>query len=152
MAAAVQVLLLVMSYQALMVCSQHAPYITFMGQNYPSYSCLDLTAVGEGENGGVLCHTDLYTCCTNSQGSDRGNWYPPDSSSSLPFYSAAAYIYQEWGDRQVGLYRRDLDSAGDAGEGVYKCVIETEAGHVTVFVELKNGGCKFGALFYRPIE
>ena len=126
------------------VCSQPAPSITFMGRFYPTYSCIDLSLVGEGENDGIQCHTDLTTCCTDLQGQARGDWYPPGSSSSLPFYSEAAYIYQERGDRRVDLYRRDLDSAGDAGEGVYKCAIETSTtfGHATIFVELKNGGCE----------
>ena len=133
--------------------SQHVPYVTFMGHNYPSYSCLDLSLVGQGESDGVHCYTDLPTCCTFAQGYDRGDWFPPDGASSLPAYSEAAYIYQEGGDRRVSLYRRDLGNAGDAGEGVYKCAIETVAHNpssdwdvserASIHVELRNGGCMF---------
>ena len=134
--------LLLLFYLVLGVVSQPAPSITFMGRFYPTYSCIDLSQVDESD--GIQCHTDLTTCCTELQGQARGDWYPPDSSSSLPFYSEAAYIYQERGDRRVDLYRRDLGSAGDAGEGVYTCTIETSTtfSRAIIFVELKNGGCE----------
>ena len=138
----------------MLVRSQTAPYITFMGQTYSSYSCIDLQLVGEGENG-VHCNTDLHSCCTLAQGYDSGDWYPPGSSSSLPSYSEAVYIYQERESRRVSLYRRDLDSAGEAGEGVYECDIETVATNMnggsdraTAYVELKTGGCEYHGYSY----
>ena len=153
MAVTDQFLLLFLGSLLSLARPQPAPYVTFMGSVYPSYACIDLAQVGEEESNGVQCHTDLHTCCTSAQGLDRGDWYPPDSGSSLPFFSEAAYIYQKWGDMRVDLYRRDLDSAGDAGQGVYYCAIETVAqnpsaswdvsGRATVYVELRSGGCEF---------
>ena len=146
-------LLLFLSSLLVLVRSQTAPYITFMGQTYSSYSCIDLQLVGEEENDGVHCNTDLHSCCT--LGYDSGDWYPPGSSSSLPSYSEAVYIYQERESRRVSLYRRDLDSAGEAGEGVYECDIETVATNMnggsvraTAYVELKTGGCEYHSYSY----
>ena len=54
---------------------QTAPYVSFKGTNLPNHSYVDLTLVGRPEDGGdsVQCHTDLITCCSNTQGADHGD-------------------------------------------------------------------------------
>ena len=51
------------------------PYVSFMGETLPNHAYVDLSLVGSDGSGSdsVQCHTDLTTCCTGSQGSDRGD-------------------------------------------------------------------------------
>ena len=60
------------------------PYVSFMGENLPNHSYVDLTLVETvtSDPGSIVrCHTDLSTCCGPSQGIHRGGWYFPDGSS-----------------------------------------------------------------------
>ena len=61
-------------------CQQTVPYVSFMGQSLANHSYVDLSTVGNaGDNSdGVVCHTDLSTCCSGSQGIHRGGWYFPN--------------------------------------------------------------------------
>ena len=63
------------------VHSQTAPYTTFMGNNIPNHSYVNLNTVGETiDNNTVQCHTDLLSCCIMVQGPDRGDWYFPNGN------------------------------------------------------------------------
>ena len=120
------------------VHSQTAPYITFMGNNIPNHSYVDLNTVGETiDTNTVQCHTDLSTCCGGAQGSDRGDWYFPDGNR-LPF---SGDVYESRSDRLV--YLRYRGSGGTSG--IYRCDIETIAvtnndGRETVYVGLYTSG------------
>ena len=46
---------------------QTAPYVSFMGQTLADHFYVNISQVGTGSDR-VQCHTDLSTCCTNSQG------------------------------------------------------------------------------------
>ena len=123
------------------VHSLTAPYITFMGNNMPNHSYVDLTTVGIDLNyaDAVQCHTDLITCCSSSQGPDHGDWYFPNGNR-LPF-SGFGNVYEGRSDRLVGLrYRGSLGTSG-----IYRCDIETNAvnnisGNETVYVGLYISG------------
>ena len=56
--------------------SQTVPYVSFMDTNLPNHSYVNFTLVGDAADGSnsVHCHTDLHTCCSTDQGTDRGNW------------------------------------------------------------------------------
>ena len=43
------------------VHSQTAPYLTFMDNNIPNHSYVDLNTVGTGNTNEVQCHTDLQS-------------------------------------------------------------------------------------------
>ena len=122
------------------VHSQTAPYITFMGNNIPNHSYVDLNTVRETiDNNTVQCHTDLTSCCSSSQGVDRGDWYFPDGNR-LPF-SGFVHVYESRRDRLV--YLRHRVSGGISG--IYRCDIETNAvnnnsGNVSLFVGLYTSG------------
>ena len=129
---------------------QPVPYITFRGEHYTNYECINFLNIGEKVNE-VRCHTDLPTCCTESQGGDRGDWYYPDGSR-LPNYLPGTYIYQKRGNRRIDLRRKSNTIPDSDTEGLYKCAIETEAanptddsdvsGRATIHIQLKIGGCK----------
>ena len=108
------------------VHSQTVPYVSFMGTNLPNHSYVDLTLVGRAGDGGdsVQCHTDLDTCCHQSRGADRGDWYFPNGSR-LGFSNKPGDIYEVREAQQVDLRRRN--NAGTSG--IYRCTVETTAVH-----------------------
>ena len=118
------------------VHSETAPYLTFMGNNIPNHSYVDLNTVGDHTSCDCLhvqCHTDLNTCCSGAQGPDRGNWYFPNGSK-LPF---SGNVYEDRGAQLVTL--RYCGNGGTSG--IYRCDVETARvknndGHDTVYVGL----------------
>ena len=127
------------------VHSQTVPYVSFMGTNLPNHSYVDLTLVGRSGDGGdsVQCHTDLDSCCSASQGDDRGDWYFPNGTQ-LPFLIGVLNnIFESRGVQQVDLRRL---RRSDVTPGLYRCTIETNAvhdddGRETVYIGLyANGG------------
>ena len=120
------------------VHSQTAPYLTFLGNNIPNHSYVDLNSVLNGLNI-VQCHTDLTTCCSSSQGPDRGDWYFPNGERLQ--FSDVGVVFQVRTTQRVDL--RHLE-AGEPS-GIYRCDIETTAindrnGLETVYVGLYSSG------------
>ena len=72
----------------------------------------------------VVCHTDLNTCCSGSQGSHPGDWYFPDGTR-LPFAGRSVPIGEGRG-AQIAVIRRTT-AAGPTG--IYRCDIPTNAVH-----------------------
>ena len=106
------------------VHSQQAyPYVSFKGQTLANHSYVDLSLVGNDDGGSdsVVCHTDLGTCCSSSQGFHRGDWWFPNGSM-LPF---SEDIYQIRNAQRVDL-RRD---SGVVTSGIYRCDIPTISVH-----------------------
>ena len=129
------------------VHSQSAPFLTFMGNNIPNHSYVDLNTVGSitsRESLRLQCHTDLTTCCSGAQGPDRGDWYFPNGNR-LPLYNInnIPVLSQSRGPQRV-VMNRDRDGGTS---GIYRCDIETIAinnnsGRVTLFVGLYTSGGK----------
>ena len=125
------------------VDSKTFPYVSFMGQTLANHSYVDFARVGNliNSSDNVQCHTDLDSCCTNSQGSYRGDWYFPNGNRLL--FQSLNDIHQARQDRAVHLRRNRATSPS----GLYRCDIETVASHVNkmnrdrVYVGLyANGG------------
>ena len=72
----------------------------------------------------VQCHTDQSTCCTNTDGPHRGDWYFHDGTR-LPFFSHGD-IYEDRNAQRVDLRRRNN---ANSPVGIYRCDIPTEAVH-----------------------
>ena len=108
------------------VHSQTVPYVSFMGTNLTNHSYVDLTLVGSALNGSnsVQCHTDLSTCCSSTQGADRGDWYFPNGER-LQFSNGPDGIYEQRTAQRVDVRRRNNVEAS----GIYRCDIETNAVH-----------------------
>ena len=84
------------------------PYVSFMGENLPNHSYVDLTLVGTVTNdpGNIVrCITGLSSCCTANQGVHLGDWYFPDGDS-LPLRSPGIDIFERRGPQQVGTMPR----------------------------------------------
>ena len=132
-------LLLVILFALVEVYSQALSYVTFMGNNIPNHSYVKLTTVGTEYANTVHCHTDLQSCCSGSQGPDRGDWYFPNGTR-LKF---RGNVYEGRTDRRVGLF---YNSSGGTS-GIYRCDIETTAvnendGYESFYVGLYTSGGK----------
>ena len=73
-------LVLFLLWSLVEVHSQPVPYVSFMGENLPKHSYVDLSLVGSDPGNIARCHTDLTTCCGSNQGIHHGDWYFPDRS------------------------------------------------------------------------
>ena len=121
------------------VHSQSFPYVSFMNKTLANNSYVNFGLVDDGSDS-VQCHTDLTTCCNQSQGSHRGDWFFPNGNR-LPFHSIAD-IHESRNDRKVDLRRKTSTSPS----GIYRCDMETVASQnktmarETVFVGLYADG------------
>ena len=116
-----------------LVNSQSFPYVSFRGQTLANHSYVDLSLVGDDSSGSdsVQCITDLSTCCSNTEGSHRGDWFFP-AGTRLPF---SGDITQNRGSQRVELRR--INNARTP-VGIYRCSISTNARYVraTIYVGL----------------
>ena len=107
-------------------CQQTFPYVSFMGQTLVNHSYVDLSTVGYSidNSDGVVCYTDLSTCCSGSQGNHRGTWYFPDETV-LPFTGGSVPIGLGRA-AQIAVIRR---TTATGPTGIYRCDIPTNAVH-----------------------
>ena len=114
-------LILLLLWSLVEVHSQNVPYISFMGETLPNHTYVDLTQVGDPEFLAVQCHTNLATCCSSSQGNDRGDWYFPNGDR-LPF-SGDGDIFELRRAQYVSINRRNNALSPS---GIYRCDIPTD--------------------------
>ena len=109
------------------VNSQTFPYVSFMGQALANHSYVNISEVGNVESGSdsVQCITDLFTCCSGTDGHHRGDMYFPDGTR-LPFSSGGGDIYEHRETQRVDLRRRNN---ANSPVGIYRCDISTNAVH-----------------------
>ena len=108
---------------------QTIPYVSFglTGPALADHSYVDLSTVGSaGDNSdSVVCHSDLSTCCTGSQGIHRGDWSFPDGSL-LPSIGNSVPIGLGR-TAQIAVIRRTGGATGPTC--IYRCRIATVAVH-----------------------
>ena len=117
----VRSLLLLFLLSLVEVHCQTFPYVSFMGQTLVNHSYVDLSTVGYSSNDSVVCHTDLSTCCSDSQGAHRGDWYFPNGTR-LPF---SGDMYEVRGAQRVVLHH----TTATGPTGIYRCDIATVVVH-----------------------
>ena len=129
MKTALLLLLLSLLWSLVEVHSQTAaPYASFMGEDLPNHSYVNLTLVGSDDSdpgNTVRCITDLDSCCSNSQGNHRGDWYFPNGDR-VQLGSSGDDIFEFRGAQQVALRRRNNAMSPS---GIYRCTIPTVAVH-----------------------
>ena len=105
---------------------QTSPYVSFMGQTLANNSFVDISQVGTG-SAAIYCHTDLMSCCSNTEGPHRGDWYSPDGTR-LVIAGGGDDIYEAHTAQRV-----DIRRTNNANEptGIYRCDIPTVATHTT---------------------
>ena len=122
--------------------SQTVPYVSFRGETLLNHGYVDISLVGDAEDGGdsVQCHTDLTTCCTSGLASaDRPDWYFPDGNG-VGFLSGGGDIYQDRGAQRIDLRRRNNVLSPS---GIYHCEIPTDDGDLvkeTIYVGIYGSG------------
>ena len=128
-------LLLLLLFLVEVHSQQTYPYVSFMGQTLTNHSYVDLSTVGSaGDNSdSVVCHTDLSTCCSGSQGIHRGDWYFPDGTR-LPFIGGSVPIGLGRGAQRVAIRR----TAATGPTGIYRCRIATNAVHSNTDISVRD--------------
>ena len=129
------------------------PFVTFMGENLPDHSYIDLTLVGEVKAAGIMdivrCKTDLVRCCGGEQGDHLGDWYFPNGTS-VEGPENGTDIYRRRGKQRVNLLRRNYAMSPS---GIYRCDIPTNAlrtettARDSIYVGLFASGGKFITTF-----
>ena len=113
---------------------QTFPYVSFslMGPALANHSYVDLSTVGSANDSsdGVVCHSDLSTCCSGPQSIHRGDWYFPDGDR-LPFSGG---IY-EGRAAQIAVIRR---TTATGPTGIYRCDIPTNAVHSDTDISVRD--------------
>ena len=120
-------------FWSLVHCQQTFPYVSFglTGQTLVNHSYVDLSTVGSDYvRNSVQCHTDLGTCCSDSQGPHRGDWYFPDGTR-LPF---SGDMFEGRGAQRVDL--RQTSTTGPTG--IYRCDISTEVVHDNTDISVRD--------------
>ena len=90
-----------------------------MNQTLSNHAYVNFTLV---DNGVLMCHTDLMSCCTSAQGIHRGSWYFPDGQVMKDFGD----IYMTAMNRKIVLNHM---SNVTLPSGIYRCDIPTVADH-----------------------
>ena len=107
---------------------QTFPYVSFnlTGPALANHSYVNLSTVGSADDNSdsVVCHSDLSSCCSNSQGIHRGNWSFPDGTV-LPFTSNSVPIALGHA-AQLAIIRR---TTATGPTGIYRCRIATNEVH-----------------------
>ena len=125
-------------------CQQTFPYVSFMGQILGDHSYVNVSLVGSAgdSSDGVVCHTDLGTCCSGSEGPYRGDWFFPDGYGDqhlfyghrLPFSGGGILIYEGRGYMTVVIRRTNATGP----TGIYRCDIPTKAVHNDTDISVRN--------------
>ena len=122
-------LLLLLLFLVEVHSQQTFPYVSFglTGPTLADHSYVNLSTVGSDidNSDSVVCRTDLSTCCSNSQGIHRGNWFFPDGTP-LQFIGPSVPIALGRG-AQIAIIRRTNDATGPTG--IYRCRIATNEVH-----------------------
>ena len=108
---------------------QTFPYVSFnrTGPALANHSYVDLSTVGSelDNSDSVVCHSDLATCCSGTQGVHRGDWSFPNGTV-LQFSGPGVTIYLGRA-AQIAIIRRTNDATEPTG--IYRCRIATIAVH-----------------------
>ena len=116
-------------------CQQTFPYVSFMSQTLVNHSNVDLSTVGSANDNSdsVVCHSDLGTCCSGSQGPNQGDWYFPDGDR-LPFSGSSVPI----GEGRAALIVTIRRTNATGPTGIYRCDIATNAVHDDTDISVRD--------------
>ena len=124
-------------FWSLVHCQQTFPNVSFMGQNLPDHSYVDLSTVGSASDNSdsVVCHTDLETCCSGAQGIHRGDWYFPDGTRvPIPIPHEVLDISESRGAQSVVIHH----TSATRPTGIYRCDIPTYAVHDDTDISVRD--------------
>ena len=128
------------------------PYVSFRGETLLNHSYVNLRDVGRPDDPNptysqyIACHTDLFTCCSNSEGDHRGDWYFPNGTR-LP-YPGGSHIFEARTTQQVGLRRDYGSNSSPSSSGIYHCGIQTNDSDISVRETVYIGVYATGGTIY----
>ena len=117
------------------------PFISFRGQTLASHSYVDFNQVGRAGDGSdsVRCRSELYMCCSGTQGNLRGDWFFP-SGDVVPFPGRGNDPFEGRGAQTVDL--RHITALSPSG--IYRCDIAFDSDEPsamqTFYVGVYNNG------------
>ena len=97
-------------------------FLTLGGLHIPTGSNILIGEVGEGDDGALLCITDLTMCCRSDDtggGSSLGEWRYPDGSF-VPISDSGQSFYR---DRGTGIVRLNQRNATMSPTGQFCCEV-----------------------------
>ena len=110
------------------------PHVSFRGETLLNHSYVQHTREGRPDDPlyshDIVCHTNLTTCCSRSEGSHRGDWYFPNGTR-LP-NSAFKPIVQHRLAQQVAMRRLKALFSSRFTSGIYRCDIPTNDSDIAV--------------------
>ena len=123
------------------------PYVSFRGETLLNHSYVNLRHVGRPDvsGHGVVCHTDLVTCCSNKEGDHRGDWYFPNGTR-LP-YPGGSHLFEARTTQQVGLRHTPYPQL-PSPSSMYRCDIPTNDSDISVREAVYIGVYATGGIIY----
>ena len=118
------------------VLSEPAPYFFFGSKTLANNSYVNVSPVGDHDSGrnSVQCRTDVGTCCSDTEGNYRADWYFPNGTK-VKFVEFGDDIFESRGAQRVDLRRRE--NAVSLTGGMYRCDIPTARnGNRSIYVGL----------------
>ena len=104
-----------------------------MSQTLANHSYVNLSLVGLSGSDSVQCYTDLYSCCSSTDGPHRGDWYFPNGTR--PPFTGSGDIYEYRGDQRVYLGRRNNPTSPI---GIYCCNTATNDVHDDYYISVRD--------------
>ena len=98
-------------------------YLSLGGVRITNNSNVGIYDIGEGDNGALLCVTDLMQCCHRdytATGTALGAWFYPNGTH-VPIIIGDDYLYRNRGPSVVRLNRRN--DAEYYATGLYCCEV-----------------------------
>ena len=117
-------------------CQRLTPYLQLRGQNLTNHSYVQLSRVSNELSSSLQCRTDLTKCCSNAEGSFRGDWYFPNGTRLS--ISKEHGFYEDRGGQIVNLYR---NTQATSPTGIFYCKIpydNNNPSNETLYVGLYN--------------
>ena len=95
--------------------------LSLRGVAIANNSYVDVDDIGEGDNAGLLCHTNKTNCC-GQRPNRAGEWYFPNEDMKVEILAlspANNFFYRNRGQRVVRLNRRGSPSE----RGLFRCEV-----------------------------
>ena len=119
-------------------CQETYPYVSFRNWTLANHSYVNFSTVGS-DYYSVQCHTDLSTCCSDTEGIHRGDWYFPNGTR-LPNFTSSTAIGESREAQKVVVNH----NGGIKPSGIYCCDIAIDDGStrdiIYVGMYFSNGG------------
>ena len=102
-------------------------YLSVKGIFIANASSILISDIGEGDEGALLCFTDLSQCCDSDSGRVEGEWHFPDGSP-VQIEGNGGNFYH---DRGPGVVRLNRRNNATFPTGLYCCDVQDADSNMT---------------------